>query len=74
MIGMKLSVSIPDADVGFLDEYARAHGLASRSAVVQEAIRGLRVSELQEAYGEAFSAWEDDGEAAAWDVASGDGV
>lgn len=69
-----MSVSIPDADVGFLDEYARAHGLASRSAVVQEAIRGLRVAELQEAYGEAFAAWEEDGEAAAWDAAAGDGL
>lgn len=71
---MKLSVSIPDEDVGFLDEYAKAHGLTSRSAVVQQAIRGLRVAELHEAYGDAFSAWEADGDAAAWDVAAGDGL
>lgn len=38
---MKLSVSLPDDDVVFLNDYAEAHAL-SRSAVVHEAIRGLR--------------------------------
>nr|WP_246345338.1 ribbon-helix-helix domain-containing protein [Conexibacter arvalis] len=69
-----MSVSVPDDDVRFLDEYARAHGMASRSAVVQAAIRGLRTAELQDAYGEAFTAWESEGETAVWDPAAGDGL
>jgi hypothetical protein len=38
---MKLSVSLPDEDVVFLNDYAEMHAL-SRSAVVHEAIRWLR--------------------------------
>ena len=34
---MKLSVSLSDADVAFLDDYARAHGIRSRSGVLHEA-------------------------------------
>ena len=32
---MKLSVSLPDEDVEFLDRYAAEHGIGSRSAAVQ---------------------------------------
>ena len=35
---MKVSVSIPDEDVRFLDEYARDQGLDSRSAAVHRAV------------------------------------
>jgi metal-responsive CopG/Arc/MetJ family transcriptional regulator len=35
---VKLSVSIPDDDVEFIDQYADKHGLESRSAVVQRAL------------------------------------
>ena len=48
--GMKLSVSLADEDVEFLDEYARAQGIASRSAVVQRALRLLRAFELAPSY------------------------
>ena len=43
---MKVSVSLPDADVEYLDAYAQAQGLDSRSAAVQKAVRLLRASEL----------------------------
>jgi len=33
-LGMKISISLPDEDVEFLDEYARSIGTVSRSAVV----------------------------------------
>lgn len=40
---MKLSVSLPEDVVGFIDEYARRHGMSSRSAVIHRAIeRGGR--------------------------------
>ncbi|HTR89792.1 MAG TPA: ribbon-helix-helix domain-containing protein [Solirubrobacteraceae bacterium] len=71
---MKLSVSLPDADVEFLDEYANAHGCPSRSAAVHQAIRSLREDELGEAYDAAWKQWEDSGEAEIWDSATGDGL
>jgi Arc/MetJ-type ribon-helix-helix transcriptional regulator len=71
---MKVSISLPDDDVEFLDAYARSQGIESRSAVVQKAVRMLRVSELGEAYEEAFTSWKDEGEAAVWDAVAADGL
>lgn len=59
---MKLSVSLPDEDVAFLDAYAGAQGIASRSAVVQRAVRLLRASELGAAYEGAWSEWSSEDE------------
>ena len=70
---MKVSVSIPDEDVRFLDEYAREQGLDSRSAAVHRAVRLLRTAELAEAYQAAWEEW-DSGDAAEWDRTAGDGV
>jgi Arc/MetJ-type ribon-helix-helix transcriptional regulator len=70
---MKVSVSIPDEDVRFLDEYAREQGLDSRSAAVHRAVRLLRTAELAEAYQSAWEEW-DSGDAAAWDRTAADGV
>ena len=69
---MKLSVSLPDEDVAFLDAYAESQGIASRSAVVHKAVRFLRASELGPAYEEAWADWEADGEAEAWDLTVAD--
>ena len=69
---MKVSISLPDDDVEFLDAYAQSQGIESRSAVVQKAVRMLRLSELGEAYEEAFTSWEDEGEAAVWDAVVAD--
>jgi len=71
---MKLSVSLPDEDVEFLDQYAQTQGYPSRSAVVHRAVRLLRSTELGEAYADAWSEWADSGEADAWDAAVGDGL
>ena len=70
---MKVSVSIPDEDVRFLDEYAREQGLESRSAAVHRAVRLLRTAELAEAYQAAWEEWNS-GDATAWDRTAGDGV
>ena len=71
---MKVSVSISDSDVEFLDGYARSHAIASRSAVVQKAIQLLRYSELSQHYEAAFNEWGCDGEDKAWDVVVMDGL
>ena len=62
---MKVSVSIPDDDVEFLEAYAAAQGLPSRSAVVHRAIRLLRAAELGSAYEDAWQEWSDQGDEAA---------
>lgn len=71
---MKVSVSLPGGDVEFLDEYAKARGLDSRSAAVHRAVRLLRASELTAEYRSAFEEWDADGEAASWDLTVGDGI
>jgi Arc/MetJ-type ribon-helix-helix transcriptional regulator len=71
---VKVSISLPDEDIAFLDSYARSQGIESRSAVVHRAVRMLRVSELADAYEEAFTAWDDDGETVVWDTAAADGL
>jgi Arc/MetJ-type ribon-helix-helix transcriptional regulator len=70
---MKVSVSLPEDDVDFLDAYAQSQGIESRSAVVHKAVGLLRASELGDAYEDAFASWSAEGEAAAWDVVAGDG-
>jgi Arc/MetJ-type ribon-helix-helix transcriptional regulator len=71
---MKVSISLPAEDVAFLDAYAQSQGVESRSAVVHKAVRLLRVSELGEAYEEAFTSWHDEGDATAWDAVAADGL
>jgi len=66
---MKVSVSIPEEDVEFLDNYAETHQVASRSAAIHRAIRLLRASELSEDYAAAFNEWADDPANDAWDSA-----
>jgi len=71
---MKLSVSLPDVDVEYLDAYARTQGHKSRSAVLHKAVRALRATELGGAYEDAWDVWESAGEAAAWTPATDDGL
>lgn len=71
---MKVSVSLPGEDVAFLDAYASAHELPSRSAAMHTAIKALRLGDLRQAYGEAWAEWDAGGDASAWDAVAGDGV
>jgi Arc/MetJ-type ribon-helix-helix transcriptional regulator len=70
---MKLSVSLPDDDVEFLDAYAHERGFASRSAVLHKAVRLLRGAQLGAAYEDAFVEWERT-DAEAWETTVGDGL
>jgi Arc/MetJ-type ribon-helix-helix transcriptional regulator len=71
---MKISVSLPEDDVEFLDRQARSLGTNSRSAVVRRAIRLMRAVELGQDYARAWDEWAAEGEAAAWEVVVGDGI
>ncbi|HEY5199848.1 MAG TPA: ribbon-helix-helix domain-containing protein [Acidothermaceae bacterium] len=71
---MKLSVSLPDEDVAFLDSYAASSGMTSRSAVVRRAVRLLRAADLASAYEDAWQRWAASGETATWGLAVADGL
>ena len=70
---MKLSISLPEEDVGFVDTYARSHGIESRSGVIRTALRLLRTSELAEDYASAWTEREE-GDDRTWDRPSPDGL
>jgi Arc/MetJ-type ribon-helix-helix transcriptional regulator len=66
---MKISVSLPEEDVRFLDEQG-----TNRSATLHEAVALLRDRQLAEQYAEAFSTWGDSPDAELWDAATADGL
>jgi Arc/MetJ-type ribon-helix-helix transcriptional regulator len=70
---MKVSVSLPDDDVEFLDTYAAREGFASRSAVLHKAVRLLRASELGGAYEDAWAQWHGSDDATLWEATTADG-
>lgn len=71
---MKISVSLPEEDVAFLDSYAKEGDGSSRSAAVHDAIALLRTAHLMTDYAQAFDEWIDSGEAAVWDAVVADGL
>ncbi|MBK5238523.1 MAG: hypothetical protein JJE28_05355 [Actinomycetales bacterium] len=54
---MKISVSLPDDDVAFLDEVSKSAPFDSRSAALHEAIKLMRVEQLKDAYTKADAEW-----------------
>lgn len=70
--GVKLSVSLPENDIAFLDEYATNRGVASRSAALQQAVALLRAHELSDSYVEAWGEWAP--ESQAWESTVADGL
>lgn len=71
---MKISVSLPDEDVRFLDQYGGDHDGMGRSAVLHVAVDKLRAQFLSDAYEDAWNDWNITGEAALWEPATGDGL
>ena len=71
---MKLSISLSEDEVATIDNYARAAGLSSRSAAIQQAIRLLGDPELEDAYAAAWDEWEASGDAVGWESTVGDGL
>jgi Arc/MetJ-type ribon-helix-helix transcriptional regulator len=74
MNGMKVSVSLPEEDVDFLDAYVKDHGVESRSAALHKAVNLLRDAQLGSAYEDAWDAWSSSGESETWDAALADGL
>lgn len=74
MFSMKVSVSLPEEDVEFLDAYAAEQGFESRSAVLHKAVRLLKAVELSDAYQDAWREWEATTDVDAWETVAADGV
>ena len=71
---MKLSVSLPDDDVAYLDELVRTQRLGSRSAALHRAVRLLRAAELGAAYEDAWAEWSSGDDAELWEPTAADGT
>lgn len=71
---MKLSVSLPDEDVEFIDSYVARTELTTRSGVVQRALELLRAAQLEDAYADAWDEWSGSGEDLVWESAAADGL
>jgi Arc/MetJ-type ribon-helix-helix transcriptional regulator len=71
---MKVSISLPDEDVEFLDEFAANEGVGSRSAAVHRAVRLLRAAQLGPAYEAAWHEWSGSDDAVLWESVAGDGT
>jgi antitoxin MazE9 len=74
MTGVKLSVSLSEDDVRFLEAFAREQGMASRSAALQRAVTLLRASRLGPAYADAWAEWEVGADSEPWRSAAADGL
>lgn len=70
---MKISMSLPEEDVNFLDAYATEKGLPSRSAALHKAVRLLRATGLGASYEGAWAEWSN-GDQQLWDPTAADGL
>jgi Arc/MetJ-type ribon-helix-helix transcriptional regulator len=70
---MKISMSLPEEDVTFLDAYASEKGLPSRSAALHKAVRLLRATGLSTAYEGAWAEWSNEDQEL-WEPTATDGL
>jgi len=71
---MKMSVSLPEEDLEFLDAYVKEQGAGSRSAALHQAVGLLRAAQLADAYEDAWASWTSSEDSEAWDTAAADGL
>jgi Arc/MetJ-type ribon-helix-helix transcriptional regulator len=71
---MKMSVSLPEEDIEFLDTYVKEHGTGSRSAALHKAVGLLRAAQLADAYEDAWASWASSDDSQAWNAALADGL
>jgi Arc/MetJ-type ribon-helix-helix transcriptional regulator len=71
---VKVSVSLPEDDIKFLDSYTSQQGCSSRSAALHRAVTMLWSDQLMDAYEDAWREWEASGEADIWDAVTADGL
>jgi Arc/MetJ-type ribon-helix-helix transcriptional regulator len=67
----KLSISLPESSVLFVEQYRKAYKVGSRSEVFDIALRALREKELERAYAQASA---QESEFTELDATSSDGL
>ncbi|MGO4593182.1 ribbon-helix-helix domain-containing protein [Leifsonia sp. 2TAF2] len=70
----KLSVSLSDEDVAYLDEIASAERNGNRSAVIHDMVRLFREIRYEDAYRQAFEEWEGSEDQKLWNTTVADGL
>lgn len=71
---VKVSVSLPEEAVAFLDEQSRSGVYPNRSAAVVAAVTMLRCVSMTDSYAAAWDEWEQSGEDALWENVAADGL
>ena len=71
---VKISVSLPDEDVRFIDAYGAQADVPSRSAVIHKALALLRSADLEAAYASSWDEWSHSEDAELWDATVADGL
>lgn len=74
MANIKLSVSVDQTFVPFIERYQHDHTIRTKSEVVERALELLRKAELEQAYKEAAQDWLENPDAALWENTVGDGI
>ena len=74
MANVKLSVSVDQGVVPFIERYQNDHTVRTKSEVVERALELLRKAELEQAYKEAAQDWLENPDAALWENTVGDGI
>lgn len=69
MAAIKLSISLPETQVSFIDQYQSEHDFKSRSEVIREALCMLRINQLEQAYRDASAEIDAD-----FDITTADGI
>ena len=71
---VKVSTTLPERDVDFIERYTIRNNLPNRAAAYQAAVRALRHEDLMRQYEEADKEWYESGEVEVWECTVGDGI
>ncbi|MFD7297689.1 ribbon-helix-helix protein, CopG family [Streptomyces sp. NPDC059897] len=74
MANVRLSISLPEEQVEFLDKYVGDGETPTRSAAIQEAVKLLQEAALESDYLAAWDEWYASGDAELWEQTVGDGL
>jgi Arc/MetJ-type ribon-helix-helix transcriptional regulator len=71
---MKISISLQDEVVEYVDSCVKLQRAANRSAAIQKAIRLMKMMEMAPQYQAEWQEWEKSEDAGLWDNALSDGL
>ncbi len=74
MASSKLSISVKDNWLSFIEEYQKNYNIKSRSEVLERGLAALKQLELQDQYHLAYKEWFNSDENDIWDLTTADGI